>query len=129
MAQSNQIVGLPAATTLITIYVADSGKTLILPGQALACLITLPPLEPGLRYRFILSSNNAAAITITPPIPATITGILLNANAAANVTFAKAAAATVVITAVAVIGTTLDLNCDGQTWWATGTGFVANSWA
>ena len=46
--QSNQIDNLPDSTA-ITIYPADSGKTLLVPAQSGASTVTMPALQDGLR--------------------------------------------------------------------------------
>ena len=50
--QTNQVVTLSTATPL-TISVVDSGKIILVPGQAGVQVINLPPLAAGLTYKFI----------------------------------------------------------------------------
>ena len=49
--QSNAVVTLPNQAAII-IYASDSGKTLLVPAQGVASVVTMPALQADLRYRF-----------------------------------------------------------------------------
>ena len=125
--QSNAVVTLPNQAAII-IYASDSGKTLLVPAQGVASVVTMPALQAGLRYRF-LTATLGFTFTITPTV-GTVTGtclLLIPGAAAACIigTVIKAANNTIVIGAAATAGTYLDMNCDGNIWYISGVSTTA----
>jgi len=105
----------------------DSGKTVLLPTLAGAATITLPPLQPNLRYRILNVSAGAAlgfSATFAPNTAANIvSGSLINFTAVAvpvMTPVVKNGAANVAFLAASVEGDFLDLNCDGNYWYVSG---------
>lgn len=126
--QSNAVVTLPNQAA-ITIYASDSGKTLLVPAQGVASVVTMPALQAGLRYRFLVTAGLGFNFTITPTA-GTVTGtclLLIPGAAAACIisTVIKAANNTIVIGAAATAGTYLDMNCDGNIWYISGVSTTA----
>ena len=84
----------------------------------------MPALQAGLRYRFLVTGVLGFTVTITPAV-GTVTGTVLNltpggAGVCVIATVIKAAANTIVLTALAPAGTYLDMNCDGNIWYISG---------
>lgn len=130
--QSNAVVTLPNQAA-ITIYASDSGKTLLVPAQGVASVVTMPALQAGLRYRFLVTALLGFTFTITPTA-GTVTGtclLLIPGAAAACIisTVIKAANNTIVIGAAATAGTYLDMNCDGNIWYISGVSTTAVGFA
>ena len=126
--QSNAVVTLPNQAAII-IYASDSGKTLLVPAQGVASVVTMPALQAGLRYRFLVTALLGFNFTITPTV-GTVTGtclLLIPETAAACIigTVIKAANNTIVIGAAATAGTYLDMNCDGNIWYISGVSTTA----
>lgn len=122
--QSNQVVTLPNQAA-ITVNAADSGKTLLVPAQGAASVITMPSLQAGLRYRFLATAALGSNAVITPPTNGTITGTVLNltpgvAGVCVIASVIKAANNTITLAALAPAGTYLDMNCDGSIWYISG---------
>ena len=109
--QTNQVITLSTATPL-TISTADTGKFILVPGQAGAQIINLPALAPGLTYRFIKTGIAAAGSSAITPITAVIQG---QTNSAA--TFAAAVnGASVTFAAASSMGDMVEMYCDGVNW-------------
>ena len=130
--QSNAVETLPNQAA-ITIYASDSGKTLLVPAQGIASVVTMPALQAGLRYRFLVTALLGFNFTITPTA-GTVTGtclLLIPGAAAACIisTVIKAATNTIVIGAAATAGTYLDMNCDGNIWYISGVSTTAAGFA
>ena len=109
--QTNQVITLSTATPL-TISAADTGKFILVPGQAGAQIINLPALAPGLTYRFIKTGIAAAGSSIITPVTAVIHG-QINSGVhfspvvnGASATFAAASS----------MGDMLEMYCDGVNW-------------
>lgn len=136
--QSNQIVSIiaPGVAGTYNVNPADSGKTILVPalGAAHALTINLPAVQAGLKYRFMANATLASAATITPTIgPPLYTavnslcyGSLINLpNAGAIGITSKGGADTVQLTATAVVGDYIDVNCNGTYWYVNGISTVA----
>ncbi len=127
--QSNQIVILPYANTIIN--AADTGKILITPqtAGAVAVVYTLPLPAAGLHYRFIngapaalsgtvqINTSAAAAILFGSVITGPTNGVaLLAVSAKTQIRF---------LTAVSVLSDSIDLYSDGTNWYVNGMSQIA----
>ena len=109
--QTNQCVTLSTATPL-TISASDTGKFILVPGQAGAQIINLPALAPGLTYRFIKTGIANAGSSVITPITAVIQGQI---NSAAN--FSPVVnGLSVTFAASSSMGDLVEMYCDGVNW-------------
>jgi hypothetical protein len=104
-----------------------SGTTYIIPAMAGTCAVTLPANagSVGVNYTFRMTGTVGNAMTFTAATANTIKGVY---NLSGG-TVIKAAATTCVITATAVAGDVLTLQCDGTYWYVTGIGSAAASFS
>ena len=75
--QTNQIINIPNAAAY-TVGSADSGKLYTIGTQTLPCIITLPILQAGLHYRFMINLVTVSTVNITSPNANTAYGVLIN---------------------------------------------------
>jgi len=112
--QTNQIIQLPNADA--TISVADTGKMLLVPQLTGANkTYTLPAVSPGLRYRFI-NSTNAATLGFAGIISGggtTVVGALINST---PIVVTKTGVASCRFLAASVKGDYIECICDGTNW-------------
>ena len=122
--QTNQFIQLPApaAAASIAISSVDSGKIIGIPVLNGALGIYLPPLQAGLRYRFLVTLGVLGfQATITPFVAANIFyGGLINNNAGAGTFISKPGSPNVAFTMNATVGDYIELFCDGISWHAFG---------
>lgn len=118
---SGSVRVLTAATDLT---VEDSGKVIVL-ANATGFAVTVPALQAGLNYEFVLQIVLASGNhTITPPDTDKLYGLVTIAADAAGVT---ASAADVITFVTGVIGNRVKLTCDGTYWYVSGQADLAAS--
>lgn len=134
--QTNQPVQLVAAGAPATYSVSsvDNGKLLFIPvlgGAGVNTLaVTLPPLQIGLHYRFIVQGALGSAVTFTPNVAANIIiGVVNNNNVGVPASVVKTGFANIILTATAASSDYIDFYCDGTNWHISGTSRVAAGFA
>lgn len=134
--QSNQPVQLVAtgAVAAYSVSSADNGKLFFIPvlggAGANTLAVTLPPLQIGLHYRFIVQGALASVVTFTPNVAANvIIGVVNNNNAGVPASVVKGGAANITLTATAASSDYIDFYCDGTNWHISGTSRVAAGFA
>ena len=126
--QSNYVVTLPNSL-VYTVVPSDSGKTLLIPFQSLACAVSLPAPQMGLRYKFMCIAALGSAVTITPP-SGTCIGQFINLTVAPAVQLVvKTVDAACAFAGTARAGDYIDINCNGVNWFVNGISSVANGLA
>ena len=109
-----------SAASSHTLDNGDSGKTYLL-ANTVARTITLPAVEGGLRFKFIVTDSTAASTIVTNEGTSLIKGGILLATA-----WETLAGTTITAATDNVIGDWIELVCDGTYWYISGQSGHAN---
>ena len=115
--QSNAVISLPNGNA--SIAVADSGKYFILV-QSAAQTISLPAVQRGLSYTFILGTADIFTSRIVATAGTPIVGHVVSGPLAAPVVTVGAGTIAVNFSTTCVVGDRIDIFSDGINWFVSG---------
>ena len=120
MVNAGNVLALSAAQTLTR---EDSGKHVLL-DLAGGFTVTLPPLEAGLKFKFTVITAPTTAYIVDSAEGDNMHGMILNRAGVAGVA-GSAEDQLNFVASQAIVGDTVDMSCDGTSWYFTGWANVA----
>jgi hypothetical protein len=109
-----------------TITAADSGKVFVLSQAGTARTVTLPSVETGLNFKFVLAATSTGNWSIVQASGAEdFVGHVVSADGGAGDTASGTDTFVRFVGGTAVIGDTVELDCDGTVWYIKGSMSVA----